>query len=178
MAIAHRNEIIIAVIGLVGVIFTAVLSNYDRLFGDTPESAHVSPYENVDDINMQLRYFVEVSGFRDSLEEMEKVTAEKFKQKYGATDTEINCILDNQIQTEQLVEVFVETMKNHVTLQQIKDLNRLYSSETMKSYTKSSPLIVRGFIAGIDKLFERMYVRNQAIRRSGEKPSGDSCPAG
>jgi hypothetical protein len=178
MASAHRNEIIIAVIGLVGVVFTAIVSNYDKLLGVTPEHTSISPYENVDDINMQLRYFIEVSGFRDSLEEMEKVTAEKYKLKYGATDTEINCILDNRIQTEQLIELFVETMKNHMTLQQIKDLNRLYSSETMKSYTESSPLIVREFISGIEKLFERMYVRNQAIRRSGNSSSEESCPAG
>lgn len=31
---ANRNKIIIALVGLAGVIFTAVISNTDKLFGD------------------------------------------------------------------------------------------------------------------------------------------------
>ena len=160
----HRNEIIIALIGLLGVIFTAIASNYDKFFVDNKIiNKHISPYENIEDIGMQLRYFVEVSGFRDSLEEMDRITAEKYKLKYGATNIVVDCILDNRIQKEQLIELFVETMKSHITLEQIKDINNLYSSESMKSYNKSSPLIVRDLVAGIDRLYERMHIRNQSI---------------
>lgn len=173
----HRNEIIIALIGLSGVIFTAVVSNYDKLFQSDSEKAASFPYESVEDIDMQIRYFVEVSGFRAALDEMQKVAAEKYKLKYGATEAEVNCVLDNQIQNEQLIELFVETMRNHISLEQIKDLNRIYSSESMKSYNKASPLIVRDLINGIDKLYERMHIRNQAVIRSMKDTNEASCPA-
>ena len=89
----------------------------------------------------------------------------------------INCIQDNQIQTEQMIELVIKIHKNHINLQQMKDLNRLYSSESMKSYTKSSPLIVRDLLAGLDLIYERMHVRNMAISGAGRNNSDNSCPA-
>lgn len=178
MNFAHRNEIIIALIGLIGVIFTAVVSNYEKIFDDKPENESSFPYEKVDDLDMQLRYFIEVSGFRNSMEEMKKVSAEKYKMKHGVSDTVVNCILDNQIQTEQLIELFISAHKNHITLQQVKDLNRLYSSESMKSYSKSSPLIARELLSGIDAIYERMHIRNMAISGANKKQNDESCPAG
>jgi len=167
----YRNEIIIALIGLVGVIFTGVVSNYDKLFVDD-----ISPYENVDDIEMQLRYYVEISGFRNSLEEMDRVIAEKYRLKHQASELEINCVLDNRIQKEQMIELFVDTFKKHVSLQQIKEMNRFYSTETMKVFNKSSPLVVRDLMAGLDKLHERLYVRNQAIVGALKVDDTKSCP--
>ena len=178
MNFPHRNEIIIALIGLIGVIFTAVVSNYEKIFDEKSENESSFPYEKIDDLDMQLRYFIEVSGFRNSMEEMRKVSAEKYRMKHGASDTVVNCVLDNQIQTEQLIELFISVHKNHITLQQVKDLNRLYSSESMKSYSKSSPLIVRELISGIDAIYERMHIRNMAISGANKKQSDESCPAG
>lgn len=174
---SYRNEIVIALIGLAGIIFTAVISNYDKLFNDPASTANSFPYEKIDDLDMQLRFFIEVSGFRSSMDELKRVSAEKYKLRHNASDAVINCIQDNQIQTEQMIELFVKVHKNHITLQQVKELNRLYSSESMKSYTKSSPLIVRDLLAGLDSIYERMHIRNMAISGAARANSDDSCPA-
>lgn len=173
---AHRNEIIIALIGLLGVIFTAVISNYDKLSDGNPKTKNKFPYENVEDVDLQMRYFIEVSGLRDGLNEMNRIAAEKYRLKYGATEEEINCILDNRIQNEQVIELFIGAHKNHISLRQIKELNRLHSSEIMKSYNKASPLIVRDLLAGIDKLYERIHIRNQSIVGASKNQDAQSCP--
>lgn len=172
---AYRNEVVIALIGLAGVVFTAVISNYDKIFNDDKVVEESFPYEKIDDLDMQLRYFIEISGFRNSLEEMKRVSAEKYKLRHDVSDSVINCIQDNQIQTEQLIELFIKIHKNHMTLRQIKDINRLYSSESMRSYTKSSPLIIRDLMAGFDSIYERMHVRNMAISGANRPKSNESC---
>ncbi|WAF84549.1 hypothetical protein NRL37_21000 [Metapseudomonas otitidis] len=174
---SYRNEIIIALIGLAGIIFTALISNYDKIFKNSEPSTNSFPYENIDDLDLQLRYFIEISGFRSSMEELKKISAEKYKLKHNISDMVINCIQDNQIQTEQMIELVIKSHKNHITLQQIKELNRLYSSDSMRSYTKSSPLIVRDLLAGLDSIYERMHIRNMAIANSSKTNGNDSCPA-
>lgn len=175
---ANRNEIIIALIGLAGVIFTAVISNTDKLFGDDSDVRDVAISES-NDIEVQIRYFIQVSGLRNSLETMKRIRIEKLKEQHQTTDEVIQCVLDNQIQNEQLIEVMVKVFRSHVTLDELKELNRFYSSETMKSYVKASPLITRDLIAGVDNLYERMYVRNKAIigTRIEPKAKEGSCPS-
>jgi hypothetical protein len=172
---ANRKEIIIALIGLAGVIFTAVASNTDKLFGEGSEAKNVATFESNNDIDVQLRYFVEVSGLRDSLETMKRIKIEKLKQQHQTTEEAIQCVLDNQIQNEQIIEVMVGALKSHITLEEIKEINKFYSSKSMQSYVKASPLVTRDLIDGIDNLYERMYVRNMAIIGTREEPESESC---
>jgi predicted transport protein len=166
----HKNEIIIALIGFIGVAFTAVVSNYDKLFGED-----ISPYEHVNDVETQLRYYVDISGFRKGLEEMDRSVAERYKQKYQASETTINCMMDMRIQKEQLIELFVSVYKEHVTLQKMKDINRFYSTEAMKSFTSLSPIIARDLVVGINDLYQRMYIRNSALSGKLERGDQNSC---
>ena len=166
----YRNEIVIALIGLVGVIFTAIASNYDKLFSEP-----VSPYENIDDIETQLRYYVDISGIRKALEEMDKSVAERYKQKYQVSEAEINCMMDIRLQKEQLIELFIRVNKQHVSLKQIKDINRFYSSESMKSFNSLSPIISRDLFIGMSELYERLHIRNRALAGTSINNERNSC---
>ena len=174
MAAPSRNEIIIAVIGLVGVIFTGVVSNWDKISSASRNGPIVS-----DDINVQLRYFAETSGLRESLVALEKANAERLKHQFRADPQTVNCMLDMGPSTNQMMEIAVGSLKNHFTLDEIKELNRINSLPAMVKYAEKQPAITLDLLNGLEEAGERANRRNAAIARSSKKKDADSaaCPA-
>src|SRR5262249_13870332 len=60
---AGRSQILIALIGLVGVLTTGVLSNWDKLFSHVVTVSYQG-YKPTGDFETELRYFIEVTGRR------------------------------------------------------------------------------------------------------------------
>jgi hypothetical protein len=177
MAGNRKSEITIAAIGLVGVIVTAVASNWDKI--SSPSSASNLPIAS-DDINVQLRYYVESTGLRTTLESLEKAKAERYRLQYKADPDTVNCMIDMGLQSSQLIEIAVNSLKGHFTLEDIKELNRINASPVMKRLAEKQPAISLDLVKGLEEAFERAHRRNIALagnnRISGKQSV--ACPAG
>lgn len=178
MAGPSKSEITIAAIGLVGVIVTAVASNWDKI--SSPGSNASNPAIASDDINVQLRYYVDSTGLRTSMESLEKARAERYRLQYKADPDTVNCMLDMGLQSSQLIDVAVNALKGHFTLEEIKELNRINASPFMKRVAEKQPAISLDLVKGIEEALERAHRRNVALagsRRDSGKQSA-ACPAG
>jgi len=177
MASATRNEIIIAVIGLVGIIFTGVISNWDKLFSPS-SSATNSPVVS-DDINVQARYYIETSGFRTAMEALEKQRAERYRLEFKADKETVDCMLDMSIPTNQLVDIAVDGIRKHFTLEEIKELNRINAMPAMVSAASKQAALSLDLVSGLEETAQRMQRRNQALARANRTTAQQSaaCPA-
>ncbi|AZF01812.1 hypothetical protein C4J95_4381 [Pseudomonas orientalis] len=178
MAGPSRSEIIIAVIGLVGVIVTALASNWDKISSVGNNSSN-SPITS-DDINVQLRYYVDSTGLRTSMESLEKTRAERYRLQYKADPDTVNCMLDMGLQSSQLIDIAVNALKGHFTLEEIKELNHINASPFMKRVAEKQPAISLDLVKGLEEALERTHRRNVALagkRRDSGKQS-TTCPAG
>ncbi|MDA8482630.1 DUF2059 domain-containing protein [Pseudomonas resinovorans] len=171
---ATKNEVVIAAIGFAGILVTGILSNYDKIF-----ATESSEYESSNDINLQARNFVEISGMRAGLEVMEKQRIEKLKWKYNASPETIDCMMGAGIQTSQLIDLTVDVLKKHLTLKELKELNEFHSSPSMRHYIDQQAAISKDLIDGIETLAEKNHIRNLALALNNEKnhaTSTQSCP--
>lgn len=177
MAAPSRNEIVIAVIGLLGVIFTGVASNWDKISSPTRTTANSAIVS--DDINVQVRYYVETSGMRSGLEALEKDRAERYKREYKADQDTVNCMLDMGLPTTKLIDIAINTLKNHFTLEEIKELNRVNASPIMMRVAEKQPAIALDLIKGIQEAADRAHRRDLAIAGSKRRSDTQSlaCPA-
>ena len=178
MAAPSRNEITIAVIGLLGVIFTAVASNWDKI-SSTTRSATNSAIVS-DDINVQLRYYVETSGIRSGMEALERDRAERYKREYKADPDTVNCMIDMGLPVSQLVDIAINTLKKHFTLEEIKEMNRVNASPVMMRVAEKQPAIAVDLAKGLEEAVERAHRRNLALAGGNRKKQTQSltCPAG
>lgn len=173
---ATRNEIIIAVIGLVGVISTGVFSNWDKLFSPS-RTASTSPVVS-DDINVQVRYLVETSGFRDAMEALEKQRAERYRLEFKADKDTVDCMLDMSIPTNQLVDIAVAAIRKHYTLEEVKELNRINAMPAMVSAASKQAAISLDLVSGLEEAAQRMKRRNLALAGANRTTTQQSsaCP--
>lgn len=173
---ATRNEIIIAVIGLVGVISTGVFSNWDKLFSPSRTAAS-SPVVS-DDINVQIRYYIETTGFRNAMEALEKQRAERFRLEFKADRDTVDCMLDMSVPTNQLIDIAVEAFRKHYTLEEIKELNRINALPAMVSLASKQAAISLDLVSGLEDAAQRVKRRNLALARANRTTAQQSaaCP--
>jgi hypothetical protein len=176
MASVSRNEIVIALIGFLGVAFTAAVSNWDKIssHGSTSSAPIVS-----DNIDVQIRYFIETSGFRSAMDALEKQRAERYKLEYKADKDTVNCMLDMSIPPNQLVEITVEAFRKHFTLEEIKELNRINATPAMADFAAKQAAISLDLVSGLEEAAERARRRDMAIARGNKNLVAQSpaCPS-
>lgn len=146
------NEVLIAVIGLIGVLVTAGLSNWDKIFPDSNViEAKYSGYRPTDNYETELRHFINVSGTRLALDNMQKQLVHNFKMQLSAQypeDSEeikkvMDIALEEAITLDEMILKMIPVYKNHFTLQEIQELNKFYSTETMQNMIKKLPLLAQ-----------------------------------
>ena len=174
MAGSRRNEIVIAIIGLVGVIFTAVISNWDKISPSTANYPVAS-----DDINVQAQYYIESTGLRATLEAFEKARVERYRREYKVSAEEADCMIDLGIPATQLVSIATNVLKAHYTLDELKEMNRIASLPLMRRVTEKQPAIGLDLFKGVEEAAERARRRNLAIAGGERKVAQQStaCPA-
>lgn len=173
---SRKNEIIIAVLGLLGVIFTAVISNWDKLSSPSPVATNSAVVS--DDINVQIRYFIETSGFRNAMEALEKQRAERYRLQFKADRDTVDCMLDMSMPTNQLIDIAVDAFRKHYTLEEIKELNRINSTPVMVSLAAKQAAIALDLTKGLEEAAQRMQRRNLALagRDRTEAQQSAACP--
>src|SRR5215475_10793484 len=93
-----RSEVLIAVIGLVGVLATGVLSNWDKLFPKHDVvAATYSGYRPTGDFETEFRYYFDVSGSRLAIESMQRQFLQQMKT---------NLISQNPSDAEEIGKAF------------------------------------------------------------------------
>lgn len=172
MADQSKKEISIALIGLVGILVTAFFSNWDKLF--PPENVLETTfigYRLTDDFETELRYYIEVSGTRKTIESMQEqvLNQEKMQllQQYPAdsekTERLFQIIKEEAITVDEVVKEMIPIYKNHFTLEEIQELNKFYSTEIMQSMIKKMPLVNQEFapiqLRMMKDYYKRVYAR-------------------
>lgn len=163
----HRNEIVIALIGLVGI----VLTNLDKLgFGDT------GGYKPTNNLDVELGYYLELTGARESLELMKANLEEKYRKKYGLTPEQIACVIDNSFFVDDYYDAVFEAHKKYLTLEDVQQLNGIASTEPMQRYRERNPAILRDLMERLDRVADTSVSRFRSRQTS---PSGQqTCEQG
>ena len=149
---SKRNEVIIAIIGLVGVLVTGVLSNWDKLFPkDNLVQATYSGYRPTGNFETELRYYFEVSGVRTMLEAMQEQLTQrtkadlvsKFPERARTINTVFDAVTKEAIRLEEVIQELLPVYQKHFSLNEIQELNKFYSTEVMQGMVKKMPLVTQ-----------------------------------
>jgi hypothetical protein len=150
MSQEKNNEILIAVIGALAVIATAVFSNWEKFSNDKEEiRASYTGYKSTGNLDAELRYFFEVIGMRMAFDSMQKEIEKKFKNDLISAHPDdhekIGSLLTNfsreAISPDDLIGDLVQVYRKFYTIEEIQELNKFYSTEVMQNNLKKIPLI-------------------------------------
>ncbi|MGH9238813.1 MAG: DUF2059 domain-containing protein [Vicinamibacterales bacterium] len=147
-SIAKRSEVAIATLGLLGVIITGTLSNWDKLFGTVVEAKY-SGYRPTGTFETELRYYFEVAGVRQASESMQAQLLGSIKADLLAKNPddadEIASIVEAAAkeapQLDDILRDLVPVYQKHFSLQEIQELNKFYSTELMQGLVRKVPLL-------------------------------------
>lgn len=137
-------------------------------------------YVPTDDIETELRHHVEITGVRDALQAMKARLERKYREHYKLADDEVACVLDTSFFGNDYIEIIIEAHKKHMTLQEVQELNRFFSSGVMAKYKEKQTAIVQDFMQGMDQLAERKFKtfkRLAASSKTDGKENLKACPA-
>lgn len=154
---SKRNEILIAAIGLVGVLATAVFSNWDKIFPpDDVVKAKFSGYQPTGDPQVELRYFTEITGMRDMLKQTQSGMLDHFRKQaesQAGADPEFVAksfkIVEEEMATQydEIMNVYVPIASKHLSVGEVQELNKFYSTPLMRDLiSRKMPLINQEFL--------------------------------
>lgn len=163
-----RNEVLLAIIGLIGILATAVFSNWDKIF---PEEnivqAKYSGYMPTDNYETELRHFFNVSGTRQAIDTMQKQLVQNFKLQLSAENPDdsekiqiiMGIALEESITLDEIIPSMLPTYKNHIDLKELQELNKFYSTKIMQDMNKKMPLLAQEAAPIQVKLFNKFQER-------------------
>lgn len=169
---SKRGEIIIAIIGMVGVVLTGVLSNWDKLFPkQNVVQATYSGYRPTGSFETEFRYYFDVSGTRQGLESMQKqllLNAKNAALAQNPGDAKeiervFQVIEKESIKLDDVIREVLPVYQKHFTLAELQELNKFYSTEVMQGMVKKIPLVTQDAAPGQVKMMnaylERVFAR-------------------
>jgi hypothetical protein len=184
---SRSTEIIIALIGLVGVIATALLSNWDKIGPDRGEvTGSYQGYKPTGIFETELRYFLEITGARRQYEEGWKYTMadakiailskhpEKAEQVKEEWDNMVAAYKKSMPTFDEWVAIMLPVYSDHYSVAELQKLNKLYSTGDMQNMFRKDALISKE----LDPiLLLKIAEATDAVDESLEKskaPDGDS----
>lgn len=167
-----RTEILVALIALFGILVTAFLSNWDKIFPkENVVKATYSGYRPTGDFETELRYFFEVSGARVTIESMQKQLLQTAKADLIAQHPDearrINEIFDAAAREsphlEDVIKELMPVYQKYFSITEIQELNKFYSTDVMQGMTKKIPLLTQDAapiqVRIVNDFFKRFYER-------------------
>ncbi len=149
---SKRGEIVIAIFGLVGVLVTGTLSNWDKLFPkQNLVQATYSGYRPTGNFETELRYYFDVSGTRQTIESMQRqllLAAKadlllKNPNNAAAITNMLDAVEKEAIKLDDVIREILPIYQKHFTLAEIQELNKFYSTEVMQGMVKKMPLLTQ-----------------------------------
>src|SRR5262245_56581965 len=125
---SKRNEIIIAVLALIGVLATAILSNWDKFFPkQNIVQAQYSGYRPTGNFETEYRYFFDVSGSRAAAESLKQQLTQNMKASLlsqNPGDAEMIAKLfdagtKEDISIDDIIREFLPVYQKHFTLRKV-----------------------------------------------------------
>ncbi len=173
---SRRTEIVIAIIGLVGIFVTAFLSNWDKIvYKQNIVQATYSGYRLTGNYETELRYFFEVSGARATAEFLQQQLVQNARisrlSKNPEDAEQINKLFDaitkEAVTYEDVFRELLPVYQKHLSLNEIQELNKLYSTDIMQDMVKKMPLLTQDAAPII------MRLMNDYFERVGERVNGE-----
>ncbi len=149
---SRKNEITIAIIGLLGVLVTATFSNWDKIFPNQNEIiVEYSGYQATENFETELRHYFNVSGSRSAIENMQEQMMINLRMNLIRESPdkaeEINLILDTAldeaITVDEVIKKLLPVYRNHFTIEELQELNKFYSTEIMQNLVRKTPTLMR-----------------------------------
>lgn len=174
---SRRGEVVVAIIGLIGVLLTGVLSNWDKLFTDHDSiQVRYAGYRPTGNFETELRYFFEVSGTRaqidlldrQQLQHTEQFLLSKFPERSDEIRRTANAMRQEVVRYDDAFREFLPIYQKHFTIDEIQELNKFYSSDLMQGMLKKMPLVAIDAAAVNERLMAEYVRRVEA--RLGIKP--------
>jgi hypothetical protein len=176
-ATGRRNAIIIAILGLVGIIATAVVSNWDKMF---PTKGN---------FETELRHFLKASGTRpfnttreQLLTQYENVLIAQhpndWRQIHAALAVAMKQTGDAKF--DDWIKLALPIYHKYYTVKELRELNKLYSTKVMRKMAKKNALISAELMAMQGEQFQKIQVivlSELEKAFSKEKPSQESPTA-
>lgn len=165
---SKRGEVIVAVIGLIGVLATGVLSNWDKLFHpQTVVEAKATGYAPTGDFATELRYYFDVSGTRQMMETMQRQlllnTKADLLSKYPGEAQQIASVFNAAEREAPSVDDVIREMmpvyQKHYSLAEIQELNKFYSTAVMRNMVNKAPQVAQ------DAAPIQMKIMNEYLER-------------
>ena len=167
----RRNEALIAILGLLGVLGTAVFSNWDKLYppANVVKSTYTG-YTPTGDPQVELRYFFEVAGVRGLLKGMQSEMLSHFRQQFEAVYKEkpelaadlLKVMSDDfEVQYDEMLNVYIPIASKYFSVPEIQELNRFYSTPPMRELIRKNPLLTKEFMPLVMTLAQKSQERVQ-----------------
>jgi uncharacterized protein DUF2059 len=173
------SEITIASIGLLGVLVTGFLSNWDKIFhAQNRVEATFSGYRPTDNFETELRHYFDVSGARLALESMQRQLLTSLKtEAISKAPEEADDIAKTMavfereaIRLDDVIRELLPVYQKHFTLKELQELNKFYSTQIMQDMVKKIPLISQ------DAAPIQMKMTNESMERLDARLSDASKP--
>ena len=157
---SKRGEVIIAIIGMIGVALTGVFSNWDKIFPkQNVVQATYSGYRPTGNFETEFRYYFDVSGTRQGLESMQRQllinakNAALTQNPAHAQEIEktFQIIESEAIKLDDVIRQVLPIYQKHFTLAELQELNKFYSTEVMQGMVKKLPLITQDAAPGANE---------------------------
>jgi hypothetical protein len=180
-----RSEIIIAIIGLVGVLATGFLSNLDKIFPKRNiVQATYSGYHPTGNFETEFRYYFEVSGLRQTLESMQQEILQNAKNAqmtalsenpshaYEITRSlaELDAIQKEAIKPDEIIQEAIPIYQKYFSVNEIQELNKFYSTDVMQGMVKKMPSLAHDLAPIQMKLIKDYFERLDARLSARSKP--------
>jgi hypothetical protein len=170
-----RGEIVTGVIGLTGIVITALFSNWDKMFPrENVVASTYSGYQPTGDPQVELRYFTEITGMRGMLRGMQAQLLDHYKAQLAADGeadsalmTKLWKIAEEEIdgQYDKVMNVYIPVASKYFSLAEIQELNKFYSTPVMRELVRKQPLMLKEYMpaamAALQKDQERFTRRLQ-----------------
>lgn len=153
---SRKNEIAIAIIGLIGIIVTAGFSNWDKIF--PPKNVVQSSYTGyapTGDPQVELHYFTEITGMRGLLRGMQTEMLGPIKKQIETEyedkpeiAAELLKVIDEELelQYDQTINVYIPIASKYFSVAELQELNKFYSTPAMREMVRKAPLLNKEFI--------------------------------
>lgn len=181
----RKTEIVIAVIGLIGVIATGVLSNWEKIFAKGEVlTATYEGYSPTGNFETEFRYFFEVSGNRAMSEQLQEQMLKGLEvalisqepQRAEEIKQMVQAFREEALTFDEIRERILPIYKKHFTIEELQELNRFYSTKVMQAMVAKTPLLAQEIVpiqmALMKEVQERVFKRmKETSPESGETPT-------
>jgi hypothetical protein len=150
MRAPKSSEIAIAIIGLIGTLGSAIISNFDTLTGQAVKSK--TSYHSTSDFQTEYIHLINVSGAKKQFEAifpqmLNNIAAQEKSQNPEASQQidQRNYVLQNKAinNIDDFLIKLLPVYEKYFTLEDLQTLNKFYSTEIMQKMMEKQPFLTK-----------------------------------